>query len=619
MELRLARRCIELYLVITLVAPAALLATDSATLAGRVVDQDGRPVAEAQLTVEAWRSGQKVVAAGQSKQDGRFVIDEVPVGVRFVLLVDAAEFGREYRDNLFTFPGSATQLGDIPLGAGCVCRGRVIGVDGRPVAGVNIKIEAFRHQLGHTIESFGGAWRVTTDGEGCYVTPRLPVASVSFLLDPPPGSVAPAASFVDISPLDHEMTRADVQLEPEVLLEGTVSDTSGKPIAGAEVWHNARNDEVVKTDSSGRFQLRGCTERMAQRVPLWVSAEGYADYRELEPRSSLPHHVTLEKCRYVNGLAIDAETGEPVKIEKVIVCDVKREPDGTPRSYGCGEARFTLGPSGRFRAAVSTPGEKHLTVMAAGYERGEQYALDFQLLKESARVTIKLRRQGSAASVAPQQIRGVVRSGGKAVAGAWVSLWQKKAELDIANAGIKRGRTVDFTYRPAVVDVLTGADGQYLLDIFDPDSYYVVVQMPGGDSASSDPIQLKAGETRTCDFDVEPGGTIAGQVLGLGPETADGLYLIAFGRKPFGTYVPIGKDGRFVLRHVPVGEIGLKVGHEGYRDAEVARYPFPDNTATTMSEPWKRAVVVTVRPGQAVEGIALDYPAPGPPDSPWEW
>ena len=72
-------------------------------------------------------------------------------------------------------------------------------------------------------------------------------------------------------------------------------------------------------------------------MPLWVSAEGYADYRELEPRSSLPHHMTLEKCRYVNGLAIDAETGEPVKIEKVIVCDVKREPDGTPRSYGCGE------------------------------------------------------------------------------------------------------------------------------------------------------------------------------------------------------------------------------------------------------------------------------------------
>ena len=76
----------------------------------------------------------------------------------------------------------------------------------------------------------------------------------------------------------------------------------------------------------------------------------------------------------------------------------------------------------------------------------------------------------------------------------------------------------------------------------------------------------------------------------------------------------IEPDGRFILRDVPPGEIGLKVGHNGYLDSDVPRYPIAKEAWDAVGEPWKRAVRVTVGEDQEVSGIDLEYPAPGPPD-----
>src|SRR5262249_27168404 len=154
--------------------------------------------------------------------------------------------GREYRDDLFTFAGKTTQVGEISLGPGCIARGRVLDAEGKPLAKVPIKVAVYRHQLGHTIESFGAESLIKTDAEGRFVSPLLPVAYVTLMIEPPPGSVCTKPPVLNIAPADRELDCGDVRMEREVPLEGVVIDTLGKPVVGAEVWHQVFY-ETVKT------------------------------------------------------------------------------------------------------------------------------------------------------------------------------------------------------------------------------------------------------------------------------------------------------------------------------------------------------------------------------------
>jgi hypothetical protein len=61
---------------------------------------------------------------------------------------------------------------------------------------------------------------------------------------------------------------------------------------------------------------------------------------------------------------------------------------------------------------------------------------------------------------------------------------------------------------------------------------------------------------------------------------------------------------------VAPGEYGLNVGHDAYEDAEVYPGALIDHPEgfKEMANPWKRATVVTVNPGQIVLGVVLEFP-----------
>jgi hypothetical protein len=362
-------------------------------------------------------------------------------------------------------------------------------------------------------------------------------------------------------------------------------------------------------------KLAGCLRIAAETGVTGQShATGFASYFEANPRHERPRRIVLSRCGYISGRAIDVETGEPVAIQKVIVCDVKRDAKGTPHSYGCGEARFEQTHKGQFRVAVSTHGEKHLMVLAAGYHTSENYVLNSDPFSVAKDVTLKMRRNGSPKSAAGQRIRGTVRFGGKPAAVAWVSLWQKRQEWNSVNLFVERGRTIDGTYRSWMVDVLTNTDGTYLLDVADPGEYYVTACPHDGAPALSPPIAVRTDEEKTCDLVLPAGATLRGRVRGVAPEIAQRLWIVAFARAPFRATTPVDREGEFTLVNVPPGEIGLKVGHEGYLDADVARQPWSKDAFDAIGKPWKRAVVVNVQAGVDIGGLELHYGPPGPPD-----
>jgi hypothetical protein len=598
-----------------LAVSGAEVAKRTGEVRGRVVNRDGRGVAAAKVQLRE-EVGDTSLALATSGADGEFVMRSVAVGVRLRVLIDAEGFGREHRDPVHIFPNRATDLGQIRMFPGCVCEGRVLSAEGQPVAGAKVVVEPFRRLLGHTIQALGPAWEVESDAEGRYATPPLPPCYALFNVKPAAGLVTARTETHSIEPSASRLQVADLQLLPEVPVEGLVVDKLGSPIADADVWCNPGAAGVVKTDARGRFTLRGLNAKTILRMRIGVDAAGFASYFESEPNSELPRRIVLAPCGYLSGRAVDAETGEPVKLRRVVVCDVRRDADGKPHSYGCGEARFVESAKGLFRISVSQQGEKHLTVMAEGYHRAEQYVLGFDLLRDVPELTIKMRREGSSATAAGQRIRGMVRSGNRPAANVWVSLWGKHKEVDPANAWIVRGRTVDGTYhRCWGVDVLTAADGGYLLDLADPGEYYVVATPSEGAPAISQPVVMRADEQRTCDLDLVQGVTVRGRVAGVAPEVAEQLWVVAFGRVPFRAAAPLDRSGEFVLKNVPSGEIGLKVGHEGHLDADVPRYPWPKDidVFSLSAEPWRRAVAVIVG-AEAVTGIELEYPASGPPD-----
>ncbi|HEY1784864.1 MAG TPA: carboxypeptidase-like regulatory domain-containing protein [Pirellulales bacterium] len=598
--------------------PRAILAeapivSATGTVAGRVVDRQGHGVAGATVRIQESR-GDESLATATSAADGKFALDQVPIGCRRLVLIDAEGLGREFRNDVAVFPDRTSQLGDIRALPGYVCRGRVIDAAGQPVAGVAVVVQASRHESGHEISHFGQNWQIQTAADGRFTSPMLPTCYATFAVKQPPGLVQGNNVDCLTGPDIDRFDLPDARLIAETPLDGVVTDERGDPIAGAEVWCNFSACENVKSDRQGHFALHGLTAGDVARVRVGAEAPGFGSYVERQQKVELPGKIVLHPCRYIVGQTVDAETGQPVSLNRLIVCEVRRGADGTPHSYGCGEVRFQQPRPGEFRATVSSLGDKHLTATAQGYRDAEVYVLGFDRLGGEPVVTIKLRRRGSAVSAAGQRIRGVVHAGGKPAGQVWVSLWKKAKEPDSPSATLRRGRTVDGSYHCARVDALTAADGSYLLDVADPGEYYVTARPLAGAPAASPALAIGSGADLTCDLDLPVGGTIRGRVKDVSPDCAERLWVVAFARRPYCAAVPVDRDGRFVVAEVPPGEIGLKVGHEGYLDSDVPRAPFAEDAWQQIAEPWKRATLIDAGANQEIGGIELEYPAPGPPD-----
>ncbi len=143
------------------VASAIYHTTSMASLNGRLIDQEGRPVSEAQ--VELWLA-KDVPGGGQvdgtsPKEEGRFAIDQIPAG-RYLLavngrgrqLLSAAPFLASFYPNaassadaqiLTIGDGASIDLGDFVLQGRyptIAVSGIVVTPDGKPVSGANVTL-----------------------------------------------------------------------------------------------------------------------------------------------------------------------------------------------------------------------------------------------------------------------------------------------------------------------------------------------------------------------------------------------------------------------------------------------------------------------------------------------
>jgi hypothetical protein len=287
-------------------------------ITGLVVDPQGRPVAGAAV----WGlCRQEKFGPTHSGADGRFRLPALGPNKPVTVWADVPNLARERRDEVRIFAGMDHDIGRLTLLPGTRMCGRVVDAQGKPVAIACIKLDLYRHQLGHTISSQGTEWTIKAGGDGRFSSPPLPAGTAQLQVSAP-GKVRtaiakkaePGASVVDLG---------DIALPDEIPVAGVVVDGDGKPAPRVEVIPDYDWQNSVKTDKDGRFTIHGVGKEL-KGVRLESN-----DYFAPKPFAVVPGgtdlKLTVIKAYEIHGTAVDAETGNPVPIDAVQLCIVERD------------------------------------------------------------------------------------------------------------------------------------------------------------------------------------------------------------------------------------------------------------------------------------------------------
>lgn len=232
---------------------------EAATIAGRVLDEDGHPIVDARVcqaidVTERTRSEDVEPRCVRSDALGRYHLDGVTsglhrIGASALGFLPADHPGAHGMGHLAVTPAGRHAGIDIVLrrGGGQV-RGTVVDETGGVVSGALVRAQDFTR--------FGRGWSsvTTADEDG------------RFELWVPTGGVALSATADGYSTASGHANapqdEVELRLMPEVVLAGRVVDRSGAPVTDIRVRanpeeHNA--DEIfafTTTDAEGRFELR---------------------------------------------------------------------------------------------------------------------------------------------------------------------------------------------------------------------------------------------------------------------------------------------------------------------------------------------------------------------------
>ena len=201
----------------------------------------------------------------RSGADGRFRLAALKPDKPVTVWADAPGLARERRDDVRIFPGKDHDIGRLTLLPGTRMRGRVVDAQGKPIAGAGVKLDLYRHQLGHTISSQGTEWTFNAGDDGRFATPPLPAGDGPLLLQRTGQGphlrrkkAEPGTSVVDLG---------DVTLPDEMPVAGIVTDGEGKPAPGVEVIPDYDWQNSAKTDKDGRFTVHGVGKDLKSLQP----------------------------------------------------------------------------------------------------------------------------------------------------------------------------------------------------------------------------------------------------------------------------------------------------------------------------------------------------------------
>jgi hypothetical protein len=595
------------------------------TLSGRVVEPHGVPVVGARVSIYHQDIHKKVEATTDAA--GRFRLGPVaPIyRNRNDLFIDAAGYplhaipGGRYS----VFSGRDNDLGEFRLAPGRVISGRVVDADGSPAAGAAIQASVYRYELGHTAGDVGPSARVTIGPDGGFRVPPLGTGLLSVVVRAPGRRMATAGRR-PVTPGGEDVL-SPIRLEADVPVEGVVIDEQGRPLSG--VKFSAGGGVETLSDEHGRFTFRGFGPHA--RFQMIGTRDGFVtvnrgvrfekdgvwwhDVYEDDPKEQGPFpglSVTMSPLAWIEGTAVDDQTGTPVKLDKLVLCHFERKANGEVVLRGCRIPRFEQPEPGTFRVAYSFPDEYHITATAEGYHDGEAFTPKISERQTVSGVVVRMRRKtpSTLPTLPRQAIAGKVTRDGKSVESGWIGLWELPRRKSSVNAYIMRGRTTEgdgVVYARALI-----RDGAYELTVpFQDERWYVVVEEPGKALTQVGPVPVHLNESKRLEIACVEGARIRGTVRDVPDAWRGQTWVVAFSKTGIRAEAQVSPGGAFVLPPLPPGEYGLKAGTDAYMDPEVPQgRDIPKEAWEREAEPWKNARVVTLESGRDVDGVKVAFP-----------
>lgn len=304
----------------TLVAAACLLLTAGPLLAaplsvsGRVLGPDGKPMAEAPVTLKYWSTTpghQMPTLTTDDTGAFSFSVDDARLYEPATVFVSKPGFAITWavvRDG---------EQADLRLSAQTVtCRGVCVDVEGNPLPGATITVTGvMRGPLRHWSESEFQLWlysgnplTTTTDANGVFSIPDLPPRCILSVRAAAPGCATQTRYEV---PGDADGIR--IYLRPEATISGRVTH-GGTGVEGVTV---SIGYSTAKTAADGSFTLGNLS---AGRSAVYLKDAPDDLIVDWMPEVSLATGQTLTDLVVpltepitISGVCTDAETGEPVE------------------------------------------------------------------------------------------------------------------------------------------------------------------------------------------------------------------------------------------------------------------------------------------------------------------
>ncbi len=324
-----------------------------ATVAGRLLDAGGRPLAGASVRVEAWASAEapiSFIVQAETDLQGRFEATAVPPGKAALM---AAKSGWATFRQMIEVPREGLDVGALSLSRGDSLAVRVVNDAGEPVAGAEL-----RPDLGEP---------ATTAPDGTALLTHLPEGTEIRIAAAARGHLR-AVQTVQI-PVPRPV---ELQLQRAFSVSGRFTGVDGNPLADSSVkmtWGRGFDTAALEPDGSFLLALRP-----AQDYTLAFTSPQSASLEVPVPEGAPGEERDLgELCApasgEVVGRLIDGATGDPVPGARVwcprpsaqgpLVAWMSRDvleassgPDGTFRLNGV--------PSGHVALRIESPGFAHV-------------------------------------------------------------------------------------------------------------------------------------------------------------------------------------------------------------------------------------------------------------------
>ena len=164
---------------------------------------------------------------------------------------------------------------------------------------------------------------ILTDSEGRFSTPPLPAGDANFNVS----ARGKVRTFVGkpAEPGTLMVDLGEVTLPDEIPVAGIVTDQEGNPAPGVAIIPDYDWENPAKTDKEGRFTVHGVGKKI-EILQLPIERLFAPKPIEITPgRTDLK--ITVIKPYEIHGTAIDAETGQAVRVDTVRLCQVRRDPD----------------------------------------------------------------------------------------------------------------------------------------------------------------------------------------------------------------------------------------------------------------------------------------------------